>query len=184
MIGENRLIGGTPDLSMTYLATLQNPRVLKISYPLTLHGASSNSGGGMTATGSHKAELKDVKFLDKEIIDNWPNDIPKYWSAYTISAASIEYIANKLGKKIAINKSVLAASIVANEMDMVFHVFEMFKNFQISKMITMAVSILYRLPEKLAGKFKRRFFGKKILSEMYVEPRNVVKTYISILGLK
>lgn len=83
------LPGSSPDIAFSTALSLVLDKYYFVNFPLSVFGASRNSGGGMTARKQHYGKIEDQKFLPKNIIDNWNQLIPRIWSEKTIYAQTV-----------------------------------------------------------------------------------------------
>lgn len=83
------LPGSSPDIAFSTALSLVLDKYYFVNFPLSVFGASKNSGGGMTARKQHYGKIEDQKFLPKNIIENWNKYIPKIWSEKTIYAQTV-----------------------------------------------------------------------------------------------
>lgn len=83
------LPGSSPDIAFSTALSLVLDRYYYVNFPLTVFGASKNSGGGWTASNKHYGKIEDQKHLPKNIIENWNPLIPRIWSEKTIYAQTV-----------------------------------------------------------------------------------------------
>lgn len=83
------LPGSSPDIAFSTALSLVLNKYYYVNFPLTVFGASRNSGGGMTARKQHYGKIEEQKFLPKNIIENWNQWIPRIWSEKTIYAQTV-----------------------------------------------------------------------------------------------
>lgn len=83
------LPGSSPDIAFSTALSLVLDEYYYVNFPLTVFGASKNSGGGWTASNKHYGKIEDQKHLPKNIIDNWNQLIPRIWSEKTIYAQTV-----------------------------------------------------------------------------------------------
>ncbi|MFE3869293.1 glycosyltransferase family 2 protein [Flavobacterium sp. LS2P90] len=83
------LPGSSPDIAFSTALSLVLDKYYFINFPLSVFGASRNSGGGMTARKQHYGKIEDQKFLPKNIVENWNPLIPRIWSEKTIYAQTV-----------------------------------------------------------------------------------------------
>jgi glycosyltransferase involved in cell wall biosynthesis len=83
------LPGSSPDIAFSTALSLVLDKYYFINFPISVFGASGNSGGGMTVRKQHYGKIEDQKFLPKNIIDNWNPLIPRIWSEKTIYAQTV-----------------------------------------------------------------------------------------------
>lgn len=78
------LSGSCPDIAFSTSLSLVIDNYYFVNYPVSVFGASRNSGGGLSASNKHFGKIEDQKFLQKGIIDRWDPNIPLIWSECTI----------------------------------------------------------------------------------------------------
>jgi glycosyltransferase involved in cell wall biosynthesis len=83
------LPGSSPDIAFSTALSLVLDKYYYVNFPLSVFGASKNSGGGMTARKQHYGKIEDQKFLPKNIVENWNPLIPRIWSEKTIYAQTV-----------------------------------------------------------------------------------------------
>jgi hypothetical protein len=83
------LPGSSPDIAFSTALLLVLDKYYFVNFPLSVFGASKNSGGGMTARKQHYGKIEDQKFLPKNIVENWNPLIPRIWSEKTIYAQTV-----------------------------------------------------------------------------------------------
>lgn len=84
--------GSSPDMALCVALALTNQRHVSIDYPVTIFGASRNSGGGWTAAKKHHGRIADQKHLPKNILDNWNQNLPKIWTEQIIYPQTIHEV--------------------------------------------------------------------------------------------
>jgi glycosyltransferase involved in cell wall biosynthesis len=83
------LPGSSPDIAFSTALSLVLDKYCYVNFPLTVFGASKNSGGGWTASNKHYGKIEDQKHLPQNIIENWNPLIPRIWSEKTIYAQTV-----------------------------------------------------------------------------------------------
>jgi glycosyltransferase involved in cell wall biosynthesis len=83
------LPGSSPDIAFSTALSLVLDKYYHVNFPLTVFGASKNSGGGWTASNKHYGKIEDQKHLPKNITENWNPLIPRIWSEKTIYAQTV-----------------------------------------------------------------------------------------------
>ena len=78
------LTGSCPDIAFAVSLSLVIEKYYYMDFPVTIFGASKNSGGGWTASKKHYGTLGEITFLRPNIQDVWDFNIPKIWSQTTI----------------------------------------------------------------------------------------------------
>lgn len=92
----NYFFGSSPDVSGAVALSLCSSSFIRVSYPLTIPGASGGSNTGRSALNQHKGELKDEEQTNSFSISGWSEFIPHFFSVETVWAhAAIETI-NKI----------------------------------------------------------------------------------------
>ena len=86
-----------------------------INYPVTIFGASSNSGAGWGARKVHFGKIEDMPFLPKGLINRWDPKIPLIWSGHTTNAQAIFDVFTAFNINRNINYSNFYASMMVNE---------------------------------------------------------------------
>jgi glycosyltransferase involved in cell wall biosynthesis len=77
------LPGGCPDISFAVSLALVVDNYHYMHYPVTIFGASKNSGAGLGASNAHFKKLEEADFVSPSTIANWDNRVPLVWSAHT-----------------------------------------------------------------------------------------------------
>ncbi|WP_084144447.1 glycosyltransferase [Ferrimonas kyonanensis] len=105
------LLASMPDMSSSVLLAKKTEFGVKYDMPFIINGVSSNSGGGLGARGKHKGKLEDGYGLSRKDIEEWPNNVPRFWSGGTVWAASFQITLSKVEKDsdVLLNESALAA---------------------------------------------------------------------------
>lgn len=155
---NGRLLGGSPDISMAVNLAICNVSTFLWSDPLSIYGASSGSGGGMTTSRTHIMKLEDAKFLSNDFISKWDSRIPSYWSEYTVFPASALYIHRiKEVEPTDFNPSAVYASIIVNETIMWREAILKCKSIFNEQGSKFLVYFLKSILKKFAGRLWRRF---------------------------
>lgn len=80
------VIGSSPDMSLAMCLSFVLGSYYYLDFPVSFFGASQNSGGGWTVSGSHHGPLDKKPHLPKDIIKRWHPNLPRYWSETLIYA--------------------------------------------------------------------------------------------------
>lgn len=83
------LPGTSPDIAFSTAIALVIDRYYYVDLPVTIYGASKNSGGGMTAKRKHFGKIEEQHQLPKNLIENWNVFVPRTWSEKTIYAQTV-----------------------------------------------------------------------------------------------
>jgi glycosyltransferase involved in cell wall biosynthesis len=78
------IVGSCPDIDFAVSLAINIEEYYHLNYPVSIFGASKNSGGGWTALKKHFGEIEKLPFLRPEIKDSWNPLIPRIWSEKTI----------------------------------------------------------------------------------------------------
>lgn len=76
--------GSSPDMANAVATSLVRQKYIHLNFPIIVSGSGYNSASGKGLRGKHKAEIKDVDQLPKNIINNWNKQIPFIWVSDTI----------------------------------------------------------------------------------------------------
>lgn len=80
--------GGSPDMANAIGLAYSVNKMLFDPVASIISGHSKKSGGGAGAAGQHHGRIEDQAQLPENILDHWPETVPKYWSSITIYAQS------------------------------------------------------------------------------------------------
>lgn len=109
------LSGSCPDIALSTSLAFTVDRYYFVNYPVSVFGASKNSGGGWTVNKTHFGKIEDQKFLQKGIVDRWDPNIPLIWSERTIYPQTVYETLQAFGSTKKINYIAFYASMLANE---------------------------------------------------------------------
>lgn len=76
--------GASPDIANAVALCLSVDCFYKVDMPLTISGASQAHGGGVNKMKNRAANIADLPFLPRDIVDKWDNRIPRIWTGETI----------------------------------------------------------------------------------------------------
>jgi glycosyltransferase involved in cell wall biosynthesis len=96
------LPGSCPDIAFATAIALTIKEYYYVDFPISIYGASKNSGGGLSASNKHYGKIEDQEFLPKNILEIWDPLIPRIWSECTIYPQSVYEVqqAFKVNRKI------------------------------------------------------------------------------------
>jgi glycosyltransferase involved in cell wall biosynthesis len=109
------LPGSSPDIAFSTALSLVLKNYYYVNFPLSVYGASRNSGGGMTVRKEHHGKIEDQKFLPKNIVENWNKYIPKIWSEKTIYAQTVTEVLKTFKSNKQFNYITFYATMLAYE---------------------------------------------------------------------
>ena len=107
--------GSSPDMALCVALALTNQTHVSIDYPVTVFGASRNSGGGWTAAKKHHGRIADQKHLPSNILDNWNENLPKVWTEQIIYPQTIHEVMSVSHAKASISYPTTYGSMIAYE---------------------------------------------------------------------
>lgn len=107
--------GASPDMALAVAASLVIKKHVKIDTPLTIYGASRNSGGGWTAANTHFGNIADQAHLPQYTKDRWNELLPPIWSEHTIYPQTAMEVLRFMGEADTINYPAFYASMLVNE---------------------------------------------------------------------
>lgn len=109
------ICGASPDMALAISLGLTARTHVIVDCPLTIYGASRNSGGGFTAANRHFGKLEEQKHLPRETIDGWSPKLPRVWSEHTIYPQTAREVLAAFGLPDTINYTSFYASMLVNE---------------------------------------------------------------------
>jgi hypothetical protein len=83
------LSGICPDIGFSTSLSLVIKNYYFINYPISVAGASKNSGGGWTTSNTHYGKIGDMEFLPADASKRWDPLLPKIWSAQITNSQTI-----------------------------------------------------------------------------------------------
>ncbi len=109
------LVGSCPDISLAVSLSYVIDDYYYMRYPISIFGASKNSGGGWTASKSHFGKIEDMKFLRPDIVDKWDDNVPRIWSQKTIYPQTTYEVIKAFNKNDIINYIPLYSAMMVYE---------------------------------------------------------------------
>lgn len=91
--------GPSPDIANSVALVKVIKNHVYCDFPIISSGKSPKSTAGLGAKHKHTGELKDIRFLPKDIEERWNIEIPKIWTAATIYGQSAIEAMNAVGLK-------------------------------------------------------------------------------------
>lgn len=112
----NYVLASSPDISLAIALALTIDDYFYVRFPISVYGASKNSGGGWTASKTHYNKIENVTFLQSGIEERWNRNIPYIWSERTIYPQSAFEVGNKFkSDRINLNYTEMYASLLTYE---------------------------------------------------------------------
>jgi glycosyltransferase involved in cell wall biosynthesis len=107
--------GASPDMALAVGVAHVIRSHTWFGQPLTVYGASKNSGGGYTASHTHFGNIADQPHLPQSTKDNWSEHLPPIWSEHTIYPQTVMEVLRAFRKPQNLNLFTFFASILVNE---------------------------------------------------------------------
>lgn len=107
--------GASPDMALAIAVSLVIDSHVKVNTPLTVYGASKNSGGGFTAAKNHFGKIADQPHLPQSTKDNWNKNLPPIWSEFTIYPQTAMEVMNAFGHADTLNYAAFYATMMIYE---------------------------------------------------------------------
>lgn len=82
--------GPSPDMASSVFIAQSNVNSCHVDLPLVISGHSASSTAGQSNRGEHQGAIEKIEHLPKNSKDTWSIRIPKFWSAGTVYAQSLE----------------------------------------------------------------------------------------------
>jgi glycosyltransferase involved in cell wall biosynthesis len=149
----------SPDISFSTGLSLVCKEHFYVNYPLSIYGASKNSGGGMTMEKKHYGSIEDMPWLPKNTLSMWDDKIPKIWSEHTAYPVSVSNVLEQFNSKKVINYNVFYSSMLVYE----FYLLEYLKPKILSHnrftldYLYFSFQVFKRIVSLLVNKFKFKF---------------------------
>jgi glycosyltransferase involved in cell wall biosynthesis len=154
--------GASPDMALALATAFELQTHLKVNTPLTVYGASKNSGGGWTASRTHFGKIADQPHLPQYTKDFWSPRLPPIWSEHTIYPQTALEVMGFLGKPDTLNYGAFYASMLVNEPHLRHHVLPFTGRFLLQhpeRVLPVAVIIVKKLLGRMRRKIRSRVTG-------------------------
>lgn len=151
--------GASPDMALCVALALTNESYLAIDYPVTVFGASRNSGGGWTAARQHHGRIEDQKHLPRDILDRWDPRLPRIWSEQIIYPQTIHEVLSYAGVDNTLSITTLYGSLMAYEPHILRHLLPILVRHGRNHPTDIG-AIMYKTMVKLAGRLRVTVRGK------------------------
>lgn len=109
------IVGSCPDMDFAVSLAINIEEYYFIDYPVTIFGASKNSGGGWTALKKHYGSIESMPFLRPSIMKNWNSSIPRIWSEKTIYPQTASEVLKEYRVEEKVNLLPLYAAMIVYE---------------------------------------------------------------------
>ena len=107
--------GASPDMALAIAVAFELSSHVKVNIPLTVYGASKNSGGGWTAAQNHFGKITDQPHLPQYTKDLWSERLPPIWSEHTIYPQTAIEVMRFMGQPDTLDYGAFYASMLVNE---------------------------------------------------------------------
>jgi hypothetical protein len=107
--------GASPDMALAIATAFVVSSHIKVDTPLTVYGASKNSGGGWTAAQTHFGKIVEQRHLPQYTKDQWSDRLPPIWSEHTIYPQTAMEVMRFMGRPDTIDYGAFYASMLVNE---------------------------------------------------------------------
>jgi hypothetical protein len=145
--------GSSPDMALCLALALTNAKYLRIAYPLTVFGASRNSGGGLTAARRHFGRIEDQSTLPRDILANWDPRLPRIWSEQVIYPQTIHEVLSRVGRKNTVSLPTLYGSLIAYEPHIARHLWPILADF-VAEHPSRIIPLVANVVLKIAGRMR------------------------------
>ncbi|MBT2869260.1 glycosyltransferase family 2 protein [Chromobacterium violaceum] len=154
--------GASPDMALSVALSLTITEHAYVNFPLTVYGASKNSGGGLTAENKHYGRIEDQKHLPKDSIENWSSNLPRIWSENIVYAQSIIEVLRAFNSTKKINFSAFYATLLVNEVHLysetIPYALSFFKSNK-SDVVNFIIFLFKKTCGRIKREFNKRYFG-------------------------
>jgi hypothetical protein len=148
------LPGSSPDMAFSVALALVIDEYAYVDYPVTVFGASRNSGGGWTAQRRHHGRIEDQTHLPKDIMSRWDPMVPRIWSEQTIYPQTIHEVLTRFGSDRHVAYEVFYASLLVNETHLMPYVWPCIRRYYAQHPLRLAV-LFALMVKKLGGRLYR-----------------------------
>lgn len=107
--------GASPDMALAIATALEVSSHVKVNTPLTVYGASKNSGGGRTAAQTHFGKISEQSHLPQYTKAQWSKLLPPIWSEHTIYPQTVMEVMRSMNVPDGLDYGAFYASMLVNE---------------------------------------------------------------------
>jgi len=153
-----------PDMSSSTLLASVTTKGIIFHKPFIINGVSSKSGGGLGASGEHKGTLDQGYGLTEQDINDWPSNVPRFWSGGTVWASSFLITLNKINilERVKFNEEALISYCLVYHYKLILSTNKQIITKKMS--FTLVLKVLYSLKQRflsLINNFYFYVFSKK-----------------------
>lgn len=171
--------GISPDLSFALSIALLEKKFYFMDFPISVFGASKNSGGGLTARKMHYSKLEEATWLPLNINERWNPSVPKIWSEKTTYVQTVYDVLRAFGLPDKINYGAFYGAMLAFE-PFLYKYLKPFLIKYIAKSYLHFIDIIVHFIFRKLGMFKRRIH-RIFKTEYEVHLCNTVDSCMEIL---
>ena len=146
--------GASPDMALAIATAFVVNSHIKVDTPLTVYGASKNSGGGFTAAKTHFGKIAEQPHLPQYTKEQWSDRLPPIWSEHTIYPQTAMEVMRFMGRPDTIDYEAFYASMLVNEPHLRRYVLPFVGRFLAQKPQS-AVHFAALVVKKLVGRLRR-----------------------------
>jgi hypothetical protein len=164
--------GSSPDMALCLALALTTPRYLSMDYPVTVFGASRNSGGGLTAARKHFGRIEDQAIFPCDMLEMWDSRLPRVFSEQIIYPQTIHEVLSRAKQENRLSIPTLYASLIAYEPHIFSYLWPVLKDY-LSENPARLVLLAKQLALKGAGRLRtelRNRIGVDMPFELSVLP--------------
>lgn len=148
------LPGSSPDMAFSVALALVIDEYAYVDYPVTVFGASRNSGGGWTAQRKHSGRIEEQSHLPKDILANWDPMVPRVWSEQTIYPQTIHEVLTRFGSDRHVAYDVFYASLLINETHLMSYIWPCVRRYYSAQPLRLPWLVTL-MAKKLCGRLYR-----------------------------
>lgn len=170
--------GASPDMALAIATAMEVSSHVKVDTPLTVYGASRNSGGGFTAARTHFGKISEQPHLPQYTKDFWSERLPPIWSEHTIYPQTAMEVMRSMGRPDTLDYGAFYASMLVNEPHLRRHVLPFTGRFLIQKpqrSMHFAAVVLKKSVGRLRRTFRSRISGLPFHLSIFETPDACMK---------
>lgn len=154
--------GASPDMALAIATALEVSSHIKVDTPLTVYGASKNSGGGWTAAQTHFGKISDQQHLPQYTKDLWSDRLPPIWSEHTIYPQTAMEVMRFMGRPDTLDYGAFYASMLVNEPHLRRYVLPFIGRFIVhrpQRVLHFAIVLVRKIIGSMSRALRSRFIG-------------------------
>lgn len=170
--------GASPDMALAIATALEVTSHVKVDTPLTIYGASKNSGGGFTAARTHFGNIAEQPHLPQYTKDFWSERLPPIWSEHTIYPQTALEVMRFMGLPDTLDYGAFYASMLINEPHLRRYVLPFTGRYlaqRPQRTVHFAVMVIKKSVGRLRRTFRSRISGLPFSLSIFETPDAVMK---------